>query len=155
MFGWALNWPSKVVRAVAGSQVPAGSPTSVNFFEFELRLQHVHVAFGEQGRVVVGRSAAHHQDVRVLHVPGGDALDHALADQLADLDIVEAHVIVAVAAERQAIVVDDRHAVGLGVGFDRGADAGRDRIHHQHRRALGDVRLRLGQFGRTRCPGRW
>ena len=38
--------------------------------------------------------------------------------QLADLDVVEADVVGAAPAEGQAVVVDDLHAVGLGVGLD-------------------------------------
>src|SRR5205085_10378621 len=85
-------------------------------------LQDAVVALGEQGGVVVGGVAVHHQDVRLGHLPRRDAVDLALADQVPDLDIVEADVgAPGGAALHQAVVVDDLHALGGRVGLDGGA----------------------------------
>ena len=53
------------------------------------------VALGEVDRVRVGVLATvEGEDLRARDAPGGDALHEALADELADLHVVEAHVVV-------------------------------------------------------------
>ena len=70
-----------------------------------------------------------------------------MADQRADLDVVEADVVGAAAAEGEAVVVDDRHAVGLGVGLDLRADTGVERVDDEDAGAGGDVGLGVGELG--------
>ena len=113
----------------------------------EQRVEHGDVALGEQGRVVVRGRALHDQDVRLADAPGGGAGLEALADQRADLDVVEAHVVLAAAAEGQAVVVDDGDAVGLGVGLDPAPDPGVERVHDEHAGALGNGFLGVGELG--------
>ena len=49
----------------------------------------------------------HDDDVGLGDLPCSGAGDQALAHDLADLDVVEADVVVAAPAERQPVVVDD------------------------------------------------
>ena len=72
-----------------------------------------------------------------------EAVDEALALELADLLVVERDVVVGVAVERQAVVVDDLDALALGVGRDRRAGAGVEVDQQQHLRAVGDRLLGL------------
>src|SRR6202000_1505530 len=65
----------------------------------EVRGQDAVVALGDERRVVVGRGALHHDDVRALDAPRRDAGLEALAHQLANLDVVEADVVAAGATE--------------------------------------------------------
>src|SRR5204862_395708 len=76
----------------------------------EQRLEDaVVVALVEERRVVVGGVPAHHDDLRVGHMPGGDAGLQSVAHDLADGHIVKAHVVRPAAAEGAAVVVDDLH----------------------------------------------
>ncbi len=50
------------------------------------------------------------RDHRLLRLLVGQALPQALALELADLDVVEADVVLRAAAERQPVVVDGRDA---------------------------------------------
>src|SRR6185312_6675584 len=84
----------------------------------EERVEHAEVPLREQGGVVVGRVALHHQHVRLADVPGRGAGGEALADLGADQHVVEADVVLTAAAQGQPVVVDDGHAVRLGVGLD-------------------------------------
>src|SRR5437660_2598494 len=62
------------------------------------------VALGERDRVRVRvLAAAQHEDLWIRDVPRGHAVHEALADQLADLHVVEAVVISVVAGERRAV----------------------------------------------------
>src|SRR5690554_260909 len=94
----------------------------------EMWLKHLHVALREEGGVVVGGCAAHHQYLRALHTPVGYAVDQPLADEPPHLHVVEADVVRARAAQGQAVVVYDRHAALGGVLLDGGAHARRDRV---------------------------
>ena len=96
------------VSAVGGSQVPAGCARSFHEPFVEVLVHDVEVALREQRRVVVGRRAAHDDELRRLDLPRLDAADHALTDQLADVDVVERDVVLAArgSTERQAVVVD-------------------------------------------------
>ena len=80
-----------------------------------LRLEHRVVALLEQRGVVVGRRAVELGDHRVLGALVGQALDQALALQLADLDVVEGDVVVGAAAQGEPVVVDGRDALRLGL----------------------------------------
>ena len=85
----------------------------------------------------------HHQDVRLRDLPRVDAVDQALADQLADLHVVEADVVVAAAAQREAVVVDDVDAVRLRVVLDTGADTLVERVDDEHLGTVGDGGLAM------------
>jgi hypothetical protein len=112
-----------------------------------MRREHRVVTLGEQGGVVVGWCALHHQDVRLGDALGRGAGDEAVADQRADLDVVEAVVVRAAAAEGQPVVVDDLDSVRRGVGLDLRSDTGVQRVHDQDAGALGDGRLGIGKLG--------
>src|SRR4051794_14853981 len=102
------------------------------------RVEHAVVAVGEQRRVVVGGRA-----VELGHgglVRRAEALDEALALQLADRLVVERDVVVGAAAERQAVVVDDLRAARMGGVDDRRA---RPRIEVDEQDDLGAVGQRL------------
>src|SRR4029450_8807173 len=76
--------------------------------------------------------------------PGAQAVDHALADQLANLDVVEADVVsILRAAGDEAVVVDHLHALRLGLRLERRARARVERVDEEHRGAGGDVGLGL------------
>jgi len=144
MFLCAVNCCWNSLSATDGVQVPAGSPTLTYWPLEKSGVEHPEVPLREQGGVVVGRVALHHQHVRLADVPVLDAGGEALADLLADHDVVEADVVLAAAAEGQPVVVDDGHAVRLGVGLDLRPDPGVQRVHDQHGGALGDGGLRVG-----------
>ena len=111
----------------------------------ELRLQHRVVALLEQRRVVVGRGAVELGDRRALLV--AEAVDEALTLELADLLVVERDVVVGVALQREAVVVDDLDALRLRVGGDRRAGAGVEVHEQQHLRAVRDRLLGLLLLG--------
>src|SRR5690606_13923165 len=102
----------------------------------------------EQGRVVVGRRAVEDGDRGVGDALLLDALDQRLALQAADRHVVEAHVVVGVAVEGEAVVVDHRHALRLGVVDDRRAAARVEVDQQQDGGAVGDRLLGLGLLGR-------
>ena len=93
----------------AGPRCRPAVPTSVQPARAELGRQHRVVALGEQRRVVVGGRALHH-DARWASPPSQaeTQLTRPWPDQRADLDVVEADVVLAAAAEGQPVVVDDR-----------------------------------------------
>ena len=73
-----------------------------------------------------------------------DAVDLALADQLAHLYVVEADVVAILRAARdEAVVVDHLQALRLGIRLDRRARSRVEGIDEEHRRTGGDVRLGL------------
>ena len=111
----------------------------------ELRLQHRVVALLEQRRVVVRRRAVEHGHLGALLV--AEAVDESLTLELADLLVVERHVVVRVALEREAVVVDDLDALRLGVGRDRRAGAGVEVHEQEHLRAVRDRLLGLLLLG--------
>src|SRR4051794_13302672 len=121
------------------------------------------VALREQRGVVVGRRAVELGDLRLGHARLREAVDEALALELADGHVVERHVVVGLALERQAVVVDDLDALGLRVGLDRGARAGVEVDEQDHLRTVGDRLLgllllrrlvALGVLDRDRDAGR-
>ena len=152
-FEWAVKACSNSLCAVVGVHVPAGVATSVHFFDSNSGFEHVRRALVEQGRVVVGRIAAHEDHLRLCHAPGGDAADQALGHDLADRDVVERHVVRTAAAERQPVVVDHLDAVGLRVALDLGAGARVLGVRQDDRRAVGDVALGVGVERRVRPAG--
>ncbi len=110
----------------------------------EVRIEDAVVPLCEELRVVVRRGAAHHEDVRLADLPRGGAVDHALPDQLADLDVVEADVVAILRpAGHEAVVVDYLHALRRGFRLDGRSRSRIERIDEEHRCAGGDVRLGL------------
>src|SRR5690349_2968336 len=94
------------------------------------RLEDVLLAVVEEGGVVVRRGALdldHLATGLVLHRVG-----QALALQLADLDVVERHVVVAGTAQVEAVVVDDRDALRLRLRGDGGTRLAADRGDDEH-----------------------
>src|SRR5689334_2869226 len=94
------------------------------------RLEDVLLPVVEEGGVVVRRGALdldHLATGLVLH-----RVRQALALQLADLHVVERHVVVAGAAEVEAVVVDDRDALRLGLRGDGGTRLAADRGDDEH-----------------------
>ncbi len=159
MLEWAVYSCSNSVRAVLGVQVPAGTslgwslPTSVHLCEAKYGGQDGVVTVGEQCGVVVGDGAVHDQHDGLGHVLAGDAVHEALAEQRAHEVVVEAVVVGTLAAERQAVIVDDLDAVRSSVGLDLGAHAGVQRVHDQDLVALGDVGLGIRELGGVAAVG--
>ena len=111
------------------------------------------VALGEGDGVRVGVLAAVElEDLCVGDFPVRDALDEALADELAHLDVVEADVVRVRSGECGSVVADDLDAMRLGVGLDLRAH-GADRVHDQDGRTAGDQRLSLGELRRLLASG--
>ena len=98
------------------------------------------VTLGEGDRVRVRVLAAVQlEDLRARDAPVRDTFLEAVADQLADLDIVEAHVIDIGAGEGGAVITDGLHALALGELLDLPTDVTVQRVEDQHFRAGGDV----------------
>src|SRR5919204_2285058 len=99
----------------------------------------------EQMRVVVGRAAVQLGDdrVRAVLAPRLQAVDEARALQLADADVVERHVVRGLAADDEAVVVDDLRALADGEVRDRVARRSVDLVEQDHLCALGQALLCL------------
>src|SRR3954447_16580087 len=109
------------------------------------RIEHAVVAVGEQRRVVVRRRAVELGDGGLARA--AKALDEALALELADRLVVERDVVVGAAAQRQAVVVDDLRATGVG-GVDDGRARTRIEVDEQDDlRAVGQRLVGLAALG--------
>ncbi len=114
----------------------------------ELGLQDLLVALLEVGRERVGRRAVQLRDRRLGLAGLVEPVDQALALQPARLGGVAGHVVVGVALQRQAVVVDHRHALRLRGRDDRRATPGVEVDEQDHLRALGDRLLGLAALRR-------
>jgi hypothetical protein len=98
-------------------------------------LDRLLVALLEQRGVVVGRGAVEQRHRAGVVAVLLHALHEPLADRGADRDVVEGHVVRGAAAQRQAVIVDHRHALLVGL-VDHRRRARRVEVDdQQHRRA--------------------
>src|SRR4051794_19556540 len=128
--------------------VPAGNPLIRTLLEHTALVKRAEdrvVALLEERGVVVRRRAVQLGDDRVRRVDALclRALDEALALELADLDVVEGHVVRRRPAKGEAVVVDDLHAVSDRVLLDRRAGAGVEVDEQDDLRTVRDGLLRL------------
>src|SRR5450755_1269438 len=98
------------------------------------RVEHAVVALRKQRCVVVGRRALELDHDRLGNLRGGHAVDEALALKLANLDVVERHVVGRAATEGEAVVVDRLDAGcggrGLNLGTRRAVEVDDDEDLH-------------------------
>ena len=80
--------------------------------------------------------------LRLVDVLRLEAVDQRLCLELADLLVVEGHVVGSASHRGSAVVVDDLHAGLVGLRLDTGAGGGVDRVDDQHLGAVADHVLR-------------
>src|ERR1051325_8729301 len=100
------------------------------------------VALRKRDGVRIGVLAAvENEDLRVRDLPVGQALLEALADQLANLHVVEADVVRVSAGEGRAVVADELHTLLRRELLNLRADGAVERVHDEDGRTGGDVGL--------------
>ncbi|MNV29684.1 hypothetical protein D3C71_1209180 [compost metagenome] len=107
------------------------------------RLQHVHLAFAKQARVVVGGRAAQ----QVVAAPG-HGIDQTLGLHLADFDVVKGHIAVHRGTQDQAVIGDNLDAVVMRLGDHAAQDFRVERNNDQCVDAFGDQVLDLRDLPR-------